>query len=275
MPRIPSSGFVAETLRSSTQDELAALMPQTTDALLEYVVSDDRTYLFVISKVAGKGKPEAEVRVYTIPIRRDELSKQAEAFRRQLADRDLGFSATARKLYDLLLKPAEELLRGKSSLVITPDDKLWELPFQSLVAADGQYVIEKASVSYVPSLTVLRDMKAQRSRNERRTMARLSSGYSLLAFGNPVIGKQTIERAALSFDEEKFPPLPESEKEARVLGQLYGARQSKVYVGTEAREDRFKAEGKQARVLHFATHGILNNASPMYSHLALARGSQK
>ena len=59
-------------------DELAALMPQTTDALLEYVVSDDRTYLFVISKVAGKAKPEAEVRVYTIPIKRDELSKQAE-----------------------------------------------------------------------------------------------------------------------------------------------------------------------------------------------------
>ena len=59
-----------------------------------------------------------------------------------------------------------------------------------------------------------------------------------------------------------------------MLGQLYGARQSKVYVGTEAREDRFKAEGKQARVLHFATHGILNNASPMYSHLALAEGAK-
>ena len=27
-----------------------------------------------------------------------------------------------------------------------------------------------------------------------------------------------------------------------------------------------------AKILHFATHGILNNASPMYSHLALAEG---
>ena len=95
-----------------------------------------------------------------------------KSFRQQLADRDLGFGATARKLYDLLLKPAEELLRGKSNLVITPDDKLWELPFQSLIATDGQYVIEKASVSYAPSLTVLRDMKAQRSRNERGHGAR-------------------------------------------------------------------------------------------------------
>ncbi|HZF39053.1 MAG TPA: CHAT domain-containing protein, partial [Blastocatellia bacterium] len=42
----------------------------------------------------------------------------------------------------------------------------------------------------------------------------------------------------------------------------------------DAREDRIKAEAPQARVLHFATHGILDNASPMYSHLALAQGDK-
>jgi CHAT domain len=46
----------------------------------------------------------------------------------------------------------------------------------------------------------------------------------------------------------------------------------KVYVGAEAREDRVKNEAGQAAILHFATHGILNDASPMYSHLALAQG---
>jgi CHAT domain-containing protein len=53
---------------------------------------------------------------------------------------------------------------------------------------------------------------------------------------------------------------------------LYGGARSKVYVGAEAREGRLKAEATQARVLHFATHGTLNNASPMYSHLVLAQG---
>jgi CHAT domain-containing protein len=33
-----------------------------------------------------------------------------------------------------------------------------------------------------------------------------------------------------------------------------------------------KKEAGQAAILHFATHGILNDASPMYSHLALAQG---
>jgi CHAT domain-containing protein len=55
---------------------------------------------------------------------------------------------------------------------------------------------------------------------------------------------------------------------------LYGARRSKVYVGAAAREDRLKAEAGQARILHFATHGVLNNAAPLYSYLALAQGDK-
>ena len=43
---------------------------------------------------------------------------------------------------------------------------------------------------------------------------------------------------------------------------------------SEAREDRVKAEAGQAGILHFATHGMLNNASPMYSHLVLAPGDK-
>jgi CHAT domain-containing protein len=39
-----------------------------------------------------------------------------------------------------------------------------------------------------------------------------------------------------------------------------------------AREDRAKAEAGNFKVLHFATHGVLNNAAPMYSHLVLSQG---
>src|SRR5262249_54214323 len=72
----------------------------------------------------------------------------------------------------------------------------------------------------------------------------------------------------------KLTPLPEADEEVHALGRLYGAMRSKVYVGAEAREDRVKAEAGRADILHFATHGTLNNASPMYSHLALARGDE-
>jgi len=86
------------------------------------------------------------------------------------------------------------------------------------------------------------------------------------------MGTETVKRAAVTLRDGKLEPLPEAEEEVKALGRLYGASRSKVYVGAEAREDRVKSEASRARILHFATHGILNNALPMYSHLALADG---
>jgi CHAT domain-containing protein len=137
-------------------EEVAALLPDAGSALLEYVVTDDHTYLFAITKAAGK--TGIEVRGYTLPVKRAELAKQVEGFRGQLAQRDLGFRKRAMKLYDLLLKPAEAQLRGKTDLVIVPDDKLWELPFQALLNSNIRFLIEEAAISYAPSLTVLREM---------------------------------------------------------------------------------------------------------------------
>lgn len=253
-----------------TTDEMGRLLKDTTSALIEYVVGEDHTYLFVITRSQSAG--ELQVRAYTIPVRKEVLARQTETFRVQLANRDLGFSATGHKLYDLLVRPAQAQLNGKTNLVIVPDEKIWELPFQALLTENGQYLIEKSSVSYAPSLTVLGEMSRHRSRNTPGPDS-TKSAYSLLAFGNPDIGKETIDKALMTVSDEKLAPLPQAEKEARALGQLYGASRSKVYIGADAREDRFKAEASQARVLHFATHGILNNTSPMYSHLALSQGS--
>jgi len=225
------------------------------------------TYLFVVTKAQGKSGVEAQV--FTLPVKQAELAKLTESFRGRLAGRDLGFRASAHQLYDLLLKPAQALLCGKSSLVIVPDDRLWELPFQALLAEGDHYVIENSAVSYAPSLTALREMQARR--NGRQPGAATSS---LLAFGNPVIGQATIERATLAQRNAKLAPLPEADEEVRALGRLYGATRSKVYTGAEASEDRVKAEAAQAIILHFATHATLDNASPMYSYLALAQGDK-
>jgi CHAT domain-containing protein len=128
-------------------------------------------------------------------------------------------------------------------------------------------VIETSAVSYSPSLTVLREMQARRNRRPPDGAA-----LNLLALGNPAIGQATADRAALALRDAKLTPLPEAEAEVRALGMLYGAPRSKVYIGREAREDRVKAEAGRAGILHFATHGMLNDASPMYSHLVLAQG---
>jgi CHAT domain-containing protein/lipopolysaccharide biosynthesis regulator YciM len=243
-------------------EELASLLPDGSSALLEYVVGEDKTYLFVVTK----GSREADVRVYTLPIKKDELAKQTELFRQQLASRDLGFRASAAKLYELLLKPAAAQLSGRTNLIIAPDNTLWDLPFQTLVNGSNRFLIEDAAVAYAPSLTVLREMTRR-----RKIESAHATGASLLALGNPELGTETLKRA-MTLRDGKLEPLPEAEQEVKALGRLYGVSRSKVYVGAEAREDRVKSEASRAKILHFATHGILNNASPLYSHLALAEG---
>jgi CHAT domain-containing protein len=51
---------------------------------------------------------------------------------------------------------------------------------------------------------------------------------------------------------------------------LYGVGNARIYIGADAREDRAKAEMGNYRVLHFASHGILDSVSPMYSHIVLS-----
>ncbi len=262
-PELRAQRGEAQPLRP---EEAAALLPDANSALLEYVVADEKTYLFVITKAAGK--TEAVVRAYTAPIKRAELTSQIEAFRSQLAGRDLGYRDTAAKLYELLLKPAQAQLAGKTNLVIVPDDKLWEAPFQALVTGSHRFLMEEAALAYAPSLTVLREMIKRRRRNSDADSA------DLLALGNPAIGQETVGRAKLTLRGGKLDPLPEAEQEVKALGRLYSAERSKVYVGAEASEDRVKAEAGRAGILHFATHGMLNNTSPMYSYLALAQGDK-
>lgn len=253
-------------------DEAGALLPDAKSALLEYVVTEEKTFLFVLTKRGTESQKSVEMKVYTLDVKREDLTKRAEGFRQQLAQRDLGFREAARKLYDLLLEPAHEQLQGKTTLIIVPDAALWQLPFQALQpTARNRYLIEDYAISYAPSLTVLREMMKARRKSPNTTT---ESAATLLAFGNPAPGKQSVEHVQPALMGEELDPLPEAERQVRALGQLYGAAQSRIYVGAEAREERFKSEAGKYRILQLATHGILNDATPMYSHLRLAQGER-
>ncbi len=250
-------------------EEATDLLRDAGSALLEYVVSSkQQTFLFVLTKTGANAQAKVEAKAYPLGIIAKDLAERATQFRQQLAKRDPGFADSARALYDSLLKPAAAQLQGKTHLIIVPDGVLWELPFQSLQTAPNRYLIEDHAVSYVPSLTVLREMiKSRRKQPARAT--------SLLAFGNPALGRQTVARARTVLMDEKFEPLPEAERQVNALARIYGARQSKVYVGAEAREERAKTEARNHRILHLATHGVFNNANPMYSHVLLAQTEEQ
>jgi CHAT domain-containing protein/Tfp pilus assembly protein PilF len=253
--------------QSATALETAQLLPADA-ALLEYLVTEDRTYLFVVSKAKNAGGESATLSTYPLAISRKDLAKEVAKLHHQLASRDISFRDSASKLFDWLLKPALAELQGKTALVISPDGVLWELPFQSLVATDHRYLLEDYAISYAPSATALREMlKLSKGREDITKRSR-----GLLAFANATPERRIIERITAVNRDERLEPLPEAEREVKTIAQLYGGVQSKTYIRTEAREDRLKEEAGGFKVLHLATHGILNDASPMYSHIVLAQG---
>jgi CHAT domain-containing protein len=81
-------------------------------------------------------------------------------------------------------------------------------------------------------------------------------------------------QSSLSLRNASFVPLPETETEVQTLAsEVYRPGESIVHVGTAAREETVKSEMGKYRVLHFATHGVLDNANPLYSCIVLAPSS--
>jgi CHAT domain-containing protein/uncharacterized protein HemY len=232
----PETGAVVE--------ELAGIVPDARTALLEFVVGDEETVLFVASRDAGRVRLDT----YRIAVTRAALAARVARFRQAIASRDLGFAAEAEALHALVLEPAAERLRGRSRLIVVPDGPLWELPFAALAPRPGHFLVESASVAYAPSISVLAETA--------RRPPGASSRKALLALGNsPRTGAE---------------PLPEAERQVTALARIYGADRSTTYLGAEATEEHAKAAAGQYRVVHVASHGVLSAASPMHSHLVLS-----
>ena len=95
----------------------------------------------------------------------------------------------------------------------------------------------------------------------------------LLAIGNPSLSGRTVSRLAFTRSEGSFDSLPQAETEVKTIGEIYGAQESTILIGTTAREETFKATASKYPVLHFAAHGVLDDVNPLYSRILLATES--
>jgi CHAT domain-containing protein len=181
-----------------------------------------------------------------------------------IAGRDLRVLQEASGLHALLLGPGDTRVSRARRLVIVPDDVLWELPFQTLRPATGKFLVETAAISYATSMATLS--------SGTRDAPPVRAEGAVLALGNPAIA-DAAGSAPSTRDSTRLAPLPHAEREAREVARLYGGDSARAYVGTEATEHLLRQEAGRNRVLHLATHGILDDRSPMHSHVLLARGT--
>jgi CHAT domain-containing protein len=242
------------------RDEARRLVANGRTVLLEYVLTEKHAYVFVVS--AGRSG-EPALAVHRLDAGSGDLARLARDLRERYAARDLDFATPAARLYRTLVSPAREALAGARRVVVVPDGALWDLPFQALRSPAGRFLIEDVAVSYVPSLSVLSDMQTH-------PRARARAEGALLAVGNPELGTAANRRSGPTLLSSPLEPLPETEAQVREIARLYDAGTTSVRVGAGARESWLKTEAPHYRILHLATHGVLDGASPLYSELVLA-----
>ncbi len=98
-----------------------------------------------------------------------------------------------------------------------------------------------------------------------------TTATSLLAFGNPNLQNEVAANMKATYRGETLGPLPEAEIEVSALRNFLGPSSSRVVIGASARKSLFRSEASKYKIIHLATHGILDDTSPMYSRLVMAR----
>jgi CHAT domain-containing protein/tetratricopeptide (TPR) repeat protein len=246
----------------------SALDPGT--VLLTYSVGESRSLLFLLE---SEGRSGPGLFVYPLAIGREDLAKEVDAFRSLLAGAGTDHAALiqrGRHLYDLLLRPAKPMLARAHRWVLSPDGPLHSLPFAALVSGD-RYLAESKPIHIAASAAVYKEIKAARSKRLSPTPT------ELLAVGDPLYPARIKNQEEATADPQiqtalrrgfQLEPLPASRGEVQAISHLFpGAR---TLLGGDASEEAIKALAPQARRLHLACHGLLDERFPLNSALALS-----
>jgi CHAT domain-containing protein/Tfp pilus assembly protein PilF len=260
---LPARDVTSPTRTAVTRlDDIARLLPKKT-VLFEFALGDSSSLLWVIQRdrsdlhrLAPRGAVEAEVRRL-----RDAIAKPGSG--------DAAMLASARTLYRMLLEPGAQAIAKNETVVIVPDGALFELPFDALLTADPvagvpmskqPFLVRKVATACTPSATVYAKLRsAVRTQDHNR---------DLFAVGNPdFTGLATT-------DTDPLAPLPFAQQEVDAVGAKVKPDRRTVLTGRGASESAVKRElrTESPRVVHLATHGLVDANEPARSSVALAPG---
>ncbi len=235
--------------------------------LLEYHLGRERSYLWAVT---ANG-----LAAYELP-RRAEIEDAArrgyellERSRETLAQRPA--EAALADLSNLLLRPAAGLLEGRR-LLIVPDGALHYLPFAVLPApGTSEPLVASHEVVVSPSASALAVAR-------RELAGRPPAPKTLAVVADPVfdVGDPRVRRPAVTTVSwrggDRFQRLGYSHAEAAALAALVPAAERLDALGFKAsRETVLSGELARYRIVHFATHGMLDTGNPGLSKLVLSQ----
>jgi CHAT domain-containing protein/tetratricopeptide (TPR) repeat protein len=150
------------------------------------------------------------------------------------------------KLHQLLIAPiADDLPSDPNARVIfIPQSSLFLVPFPALQNPDGKYLIEQHTILTAPSIQVL-----ELTHKQRRNL----SGTTALVVGNPTMPSIPPQIGEMP---QPLPQLPGAEKEALAIAQLLN---TKATIGDRATKKAILQQISTAKIIHLATHGLLDD----------------
>lgn len=261
----PAAAPRARVFGGSGPRAIAGLVDDST-ALLEYVAGrgGEPTTLFIVTAGGTVSRQLAPVDSLAGDVRRFVTLLEGGGDARALGAR-LGAA---------LLEPAVAALPpGITHLLIVPDDVLARIPFDALVLADGQYALARFAVGVAPSAAAVVAVRARAGGH---------GAPKLLAFGDPryVLPRGTDDTTAdvgtetyrAAFDAAGgLGRLPASAGEVRRAARH--APGAEVRLRERASEAFLRAAPLDSfRILHFATHALVDERAVTRSALALAPG---
>ncbi len=146
------------------------------------------------------------------------------------------------KLHQLLINPIADLLPKDSQeqVIFIPHRDLFLVPFPALQDEQKEYLIEKHTILTAPAIQIL-DL----TRQQKQKLTN-SSSEKVLVVGNPKM--PTVLN---------LQPLPQAQVEAENIAKLFG-QDSILLINEQATETTIKNYLPQARIIHLATHGLLD-----------------
>jgi CHAT domain-containing protein/Flp pilus assembly protein TadD len=149
-----------------------------------------------------------------------------------------------KQLHGLLIKPIEDLLPTSENdrVVFIPQRSLFLVPFSALQDNNGKYLIEKHTISTASAIQVL-DLTHQQKLKV--------TGKEVVVMGNP-----TMPRVGIPPNDYQLGSLGGAEKEARAIANLF---KTKPILGNDATKDALLKKLPTARIIHLATHGLLDD----------------
>lgn len=247
-PPVDAALESARRVTPLTVTEMQRLVEAERVVSLVYWVGATRTLLWIL-------EPATPVALHVIEAGAPQLARLVQ----QSGETQDG--GALRRLDALLLAPAARALTRTPRLLVVPHGPLNRLSFATVRDARGRYLVERASVRYLPSLTSLETI--------RRRQVAASTTRRALVVGVPNAAPRPSGGVPL-------PALPGVRRETAAVRAALTARgtDAETLVGAGATESAVRAALARGRhdVVHVAAHGVVSDRDPMASWLAFSGG---